>query len=100
MSQIACPHCSSILNRTISTRARSDNTILRRHLCDCGKRFSTVEIVVTGVANETSLGKFFLKGNTGPQRAMQVQVAKEVFSMLDKFRGELHTRLLGHEESP
>lgn len=48
---ICCPACDATGNEVRDSRSNHLNsTIRRRRVCDCGERFSTIEVVVTGEA--------------------------------------------------
>lgn len=50
-----CPYCSSDNTRVIDSRPADDNySIRRRRLCDdCAKRFTTYEVRLVGVRNNS-----------------------------------------------
>lgn len=71
-----CPVCgTNDQHRTISTRRRSPEYILRRHLCACGHKFNSVEITELTEKNMKIIEREMIK-NCQPR-----QFAKMIHSM-------------------
>lgn len=57
-----CPACGrNDQHRTIDTRRRSQEYILRRHLCVCGHKFNSVEITELTEANAKIIEREMIK---------------------------------------
>ncbi len=68
-SGIPCPDCGSHKSRIIDTRATRGVHVRRRHVCKCGHRYSTREMlwppVISGADVSEAIGQAVIKALGG-----------------------------------